>query len=95
MQGRLLNAIAAANESSRPAAVAVARAVGHAAAAAHMADHSLRAAEYALKAVKASGKPIDDERKWQDEQLPAEIRDLILSARENNFHKKEASRSQI
>ena len=76
-----LEAIAVARESSNPAAIAVARAVGHAVATAHMADHSLVAAWYALKAVKSAGKSIDDERQWQDEQLPNEIKELFLSVR--------------
>jgi hypothetical protein len=46
-----------------------------------MADHSLGAAWYALKAVKNAGKSIDAERKWQDEQLPSEITDLVFTAR--------------
>ncbi len=76
-----LKAIAVANESSNPIAIAVARAVGHAVATAHMADHSLGAALYALKAVKNAGKSIDAERKWQNEQLPAEIMELVLTTR--------------
>jgi hypothetical protein len=76
-----LNAITVANESSVPSAIAVSRAVGHAVATAHMADHSLGAAMYALKAVKNSGKSIDAERKWQNEQLPSEISELVLSTR--------------
>jgi len=36
---------------------------------------------YALKAVKNAGKSIDIERKWQNKQLPPEIRELVLSAR--------------
>ncbi|MEI8086149.1 MAG: putative immunity protein [Paludibacter sp.] len=78
-----LDAISVARESSNPAAIAVARAVGHAVATAHVADHSLVAAWYALKAVKSAGKSIDNEREWQDEQLPNEIRELFLSARAN------------
>ena len=76
-----LEAIAVANENSDPASIAVARAVGHAVATAHMADHSLKAVEYALKAIKISGQSIDAERKWQNNQLPLRIKDLILSAR--------------
>jgi hypothetical protein len=76
-----LKAIAVANESSNPIAVAVARAVGHAIATAHMADHSLGAALYALKAVKNAGKSGDEERKWQNEQLPSEILELVLTSR--------------
>ena len=76
-----LDAIAVARETSNKTAVAVARAVGHAVATAHMADHSLGPAWYALKAVKSAGGSTDEERKWQDERLPAEVRDLVLSAR--------------
>ena len=65
-----LGAIAVANESSNPIEIAVARAVGHAVATAHMADHSLGAALYALKALKNAGKSIGAERIWQKEQLP-------------------------
>jgi len=70
-----------ARELSNPAEIAVARAVGHAVATAHMADHSLGAAFYALKAMKNAGKSTTTERKWQDKQLPSEIKELILTAR--------------
>jgi hypothetical protein len=73
---------AVARESSDPVAIAVARSVGQAVATAHMADHSLGAAWYALKAVKSAGRSTDTERKWQDEQVPFEIRDLVQTARE-------------
>ena len=76
-----LQSIAVANESSNPIAIAVARAVGHAVATAHMADHSLVSALYALKAVKNAGKSVDAERKWQNEQLPEEIMELVLTSR--------------
>jgi hypothetical protein len=72
-----------AREASNPITIAVARSVGHAVATAHMADHSLGAAWYALKAVKNAGKSIDTERKWQDEQLPSEIQELVLTARKS------------
>jgi hypothetical protein len=78
-----VGAHALARESSNPTAIAVARSVGHVVATAHMADHSLGAAWYALKAVKNAGKSIDAERKWQDEQLPSEIKDLVLTARKS------------
>jgi hypothetical protein len=74
---------AMARESSDPAAIAVARSVGHAVATAHMADHSLGSAWYALKAVKHAGISVDAERRWQDEHLPPEIMDLVLSARKS------------
>ena len=77
-----LGAIAVANEISNPIVIAIARSIGHTVATAHMADHSIGAAEYALKAVKLSGKSIEIERKWQDEKLTTEISELILTARE-------------
>jgi len=72
-----------AREYTNLTTVAVARSIGHAVATAHMADHSLGAVWYALKAVKHAGKSIDTERKWQNEHLPSEIKELILTARKN------------
>jgi hypothetical protein len=83
-----LGAHAVARESANPTSTAVARSVGHAVATAHMADHSFGAALYALKAVKNADKPIDTERKWQNEQLPSEIKDLVqtgMIAKEKAF----------
>lgn len=80
---------AVAKASADPVAIAVARAVGHAVATAHMADHSLGGALYALKALKLAGKSIDAERKWQRAQLPSAVRELVLSAmteKEKGFH---------
>jgi hypothetical protein len=78
-----VGAHAVARESSNLTAIAVARSVGHAVATAHMADHSLGAAWYALKAVKNASKSIDAERKWQDEQLPSEVKELVLTVRKS------------
>ncbi len=78
-----LDAIAVANELTDPIKIAVARSVGHAVATAHMADHSLRAAEYALKTVKLADKSIDKEKKWQNKNLSLDIVDLVLSKRDN------------
>lgn len=75
-----VSAHAVARESSNPIILTVARSIGHAVATAHMADHSLGAALYALKAVKNVGKSVDAERKWQNEQLPSEIMELVLTA---------------
>ena len=72
---------AAARETSDSVITTVARSIGHAVATAHMADHAIGAAEYALKAVKLSGKSVEDERKWQDEKLTSDISELILTAR--------------
>jgi hypothetical protein len=74
-------AIAVANELTNPMEMAVARAVGHLVATAHMADHSLRAADYALKSIKLASKSVDTERAYQDNQLPPDVRELVLSAR--------------
>ena len=74
---------AVARESSGPVSRAVARAVGQAVATAHMADHALGAAWYALKAVNHADQSTDAERRWQDEHLPPEIKDLILTARKS------------
>ena len=76
-----LDAIAVARESTDPTEIAIARAVGHTVATAHMADHSMGAGYYGLKAVKSAGKSVEEERKWQDEQLPEDLRELFLSAR--------------
>ena len=58
----------------------MARSIGHAVATTHMADHSLGAALYALKALKNAGKSVEAERKWQSEQLPSEVMELVLTA---------------
>ncbi|NTW29229.1 MAG: hypothetical protein HGA39_07715 [Coriobacteriia bacterium] len=73
----------AAREASA-AAKEAARAAGHAVAVAHMADHELGAAAYAIRAVRAATDPDDREEagraecRWQRAQLPSEIRDLVL-----------------
>jgi len=72
---------AAARESKDAAATAAARAAGHAAATAHMADHCLGAAAYALEAAEEGGFNTELERQWQEQQLPISIRELVSSAR--------------
>ena len=77
-----VNAHAAAREALSPASTAVARSIGQAVATAHMADHSLGAALYGLKAVKRAGQSVDAEREWQNEQLqhlPPEMVELVLA----------------
>src|SRR5581483_1768461 len=71
---------AAAREAQDESATAAARAAGHAAATAHTADHSLGASLYALKAVEAAQGSVDEERKWQRENLPREVRELVVFA---------------
>jgi hypothetical protein len=59
-------------------------AAGQAACVAHVAAHDLGAAAYAIKAVRASVAPADAEAagraecRWQREQLPDEVRALVL-----------------
>lgn len=76
-----LGAHAVAREQTNLVAVAVARSVGQTVATAHMADHSLGGALYALKAVAAAGMSMDVEREWQDEQLPKDVRELVFYIR--------------
>ncbi len=77
---------AAARDAPEVEAIAAARAAGHAVSTAHMADHSLGAAGYAVKAVTlASASPEahsagEREGRWQREHLPEAIRDLVVSA---------------
>ena len=82
-----LAAHAAAREATEAEARYVARAAAHAVATAHMADHALEAATYAVKAVKAAtknqaGTAVEQERSWQKERLPEEIGELVLSTLE-------------
>lgn len=55
---------------------------------AHMADHSLGAAWYALKATQSTDKSVAAESNWQDEELAPGIRELVLTIREaDRFNK--------
>lgn len=66
------------------AAKEAARAAGHAVAVAHVAEHELGAAAYAIRAIRAATPEAErdqagrQECQWQREQLPAEIRELVL-----------------
>jgi hypothetical protein len=71
-----VDAHAAARAAHGPARDA-ARAAGHASAVAHMPDHELGAAYYALRATRAFGGDVDAERTWQVAALPAAIADLV------------------
>ena len=73
---------AAAREATDKAAVAVARAAGHAVATAHFADHSLGPMIYGAKAMEAAGGSAGDERAWQLARLPDEVRELVITALE-------------
>jgi hypothetical protein len=50
-----------------------------------MADHCLGASDYALKAVIATGTAAEIERTWQIEQVPDQVRELIVSALESRL----------
>lgn len=73
----------AARRANDETSMAVARAAGHAVATAHMADHAMGGAYYALRAVMASKNrtnlTVEDEIAWQKRKLPNEIRSLIES----------------
>jgi len=73
---------ALAREVNDPVVVAVARALGHAVATAHMADHALGPVLYGLKAVKAAGFSVQAEKEWQMEHLPKDIEELVITALE-------------
>lgn len=86
----------AAHEAARMASGAAreaARAAGHAVATAHMADHELGAAAYAIRAVRLASAPgkRDEagrmECQWQRDQLPEAIRLLVLSDEERRNRK--------
>lgn len=83
----------AAARTATDAAREAARAAGHAAATAHMADHELGAAAYAIRAVRAAASADQRdgagwlEREWQRAQLPDAIRDLVLSDQERRNQK--------
>ncbi len=75
-----LGAHAAARTYTDSAKTAVARAIGQAVATAHMAEHSLGSALYALKAVALSGGSVKKEGKWQCGQIPAGLKILVKRA---------------
>jgi hypothetical protein len=76
---------AAARDASDAVASEVARAAGHAVATAHMADHELGAAFYAIRAVRKTVPASESvaagqrECRWQRDRLPSAIRELVLS----------------
>ena len=83
---------AAARDTNGSASL-VARAAGHAVATAHMADHELGAAAYAIKAVKEAATPVErvkvgeKEKEWQRIILAEEIKELVLSDQKNRNKK--------
>jgi len=81
----------AAARTAIGAAREAARAAGHAAATAHMADHQLGSAFYALRAIRAAYpknlEKMIDEREWQKNVLTADIRELVLDDMKNRSKK--------
>ena len=63
--------------------IAITRAAGHAVATAHMADHSMGAVYYGLMAIKITGGSMDSELNWQIEQIPDEIKELVIDGLKN------------
>lgn len=73
-----VNAHAAARSSTDKTQQAIYRACGHAVATAHMADHSLRARAYILKAIELKNLNTKDESEWQIEHAHENIRELMF-----------------
>jgi hypothetical protein len=73
----------AANDVSRPAAVAAARAAAQASGVAHMGAHALGAAAYAAKAAGLAdpGSPAatEDEVRWQVEHMSSDVRTALAT----------------
>jgi hypothetical protein len=63
--------------------ILITRAAGQAVATAHMADHSMGPVYYGIKAIKINGGSIDSEIKWQIEQLPNNIKELVINGLKN------------
>ena len=77
-----LGAHAVARQVEDPIYKAIARSIGQTVATAHMADHSLGGAFYALKAIKLAKKDIENEKDWQDKklgELPTELVEIVQS----------------
>jgi len=67
----------AARECEDKMKQALMRACGHVAATAHMADHSLKARIYVIKALKIMGLEIEKEKEWQIKMADEKIIELI------------------
>jgi hypothetical protein len=67
----------AARECEDKIKQAIMRACGHAVATAHMADHSLKARIYILKALNIKKMEIEKEMKWQIQKADESIKELV------------------
>lgn len=75
----------AARDYDEPVLKWISRSIAQAVSSAHMADHSLGASLYALKAIRQSGKSVQEEIEWQNRMLntlPQQIIDLVIETRE-------------
>lgn len=75
-----VSAHAVARVVGDPVYKAIARSIGQTVATAHMADHSLGGAYYALKAVKLAKKNVEEEYTWQQKklhELPPELIEIV------------------
>ncbi|MGJ1435829.1 putative immunity protein [Sphingobacterium multivorum] len=76
---------AVARDVTDPLLKSISRSIGQAVSTAHMADHCLGAALYALKAAKLAGSSLEEEFAWQDEKLKdllPEMTGLIQATRD-------------
>jgi hypothetical protein len=80
---------AAARETTERAAIAAARASGHAVATAHAADHSMGALLYALKALEAAGVAREPELESRLAALPAHLRPQVSTGVEARWKRPE------
>ena len=78
---------AAAREATNKAAIAAARAAGHAVATAHFADHSMGALLYASKALEAAGLESESELQKQFDKLPDHLHDMVTSGIKTRLRK--------
>ncbi|MFI6999685.1 putative immunity protein [Nocardia sp. NPDC050175] len=79
----------AAHDAAREtdgAAGLVARSAGHASATAHVAGHAVHAANYAVQAVQADSSEGDDERAWQQAQVPERLFRVVFPDRGLSEH---------
>ncbi|MHB1277678.1 MAG: putative immunity protein [Bacteroidia bacterium] len=87
-----LMAHAMAREATDPVLKAIARSVGQTLATAHMADHSLGGAFYALKAVKLAHGNVEEEKEWQNKrlaELPKELVEIVQTMwKKKELHKR-------
>lgn len=72
-----LAAHAAARKATTPTAIAAARAAGQAAGTAHCADHCMGALLYALKALVADGRKVENEFRRRVAKLPVHLREQV------------------